>query len=332
MIKTIGYPRAALVGNPSDGFNGRTIAFTFENFSATAILKAQQTISILDCDQCWFHYESIESLNAEIAQQNYTTSIALQQATIRKFVEYCENQKMSVQWHGFQLETHSDIPYQVGFAGSSAIIIAVLRALTQHYAVSIEPPVLASLALSVETEELDIPGGLQDRVTQVYQGLVYMDFDNKYLAQQGYGYYRRLDTSNLPSLYIAWRQSIAEGSEVFHHDIRQRFNAGDQEIIKAVEDWRYLTNQFLAALENRNVSVMHDVMNQNFDRRAQIYRISEGNREMIRIARECGASAKFTGSGGAAIGIYHGEEMYQDLERRFSKKAISLFKPQISNS
>ena len=33
-----------------------------------------------------------------------------------------------------------------------------------------------SLVLSVETDELGIVAGLQDRVIQVYEGLVYMDF------------------------------------------------------------------------------------------------------------------------------------------------------------
>ena len=34
IIKTVAYPRAALIGNPSDGYNGKTIAFVFRNYSA----------------------------------------------------------------------------------------------------------------------------------------------------------------------------------------------------------------------------------------------------------------------------------------------------------
>jgi glucuronokinase len=34
IIKTHAYPRAALIGNPSDGYFGKTIAFTFSNFQA----------------------------------------------------------------------------------------------------------------------------------------------------------------------------------------------------------------------------------------------------------------------------------------------------------
>jgi glucuronokinase len=34
LIKTHSYARAGLIGNPSDGYFGKTIAFTFSAFSA----------------------------------------------------------------------------------------------------------------------------------------------------------------------------------------------------------------------------------------------------------------------------------------------------------
>ena len=38
IIKTIAFPRAALIGNPSDGYHGKTIAFVFRNYQAEAEL------------------------------------------------------------------------------------------------------------------------------------------------------------------------------------------------------------------------------------------------------------------------------------------------------
>ena len=43
------------------------------------------------------------------------------------------------------------------------------------------------MALSVETEGLGIEAGLQDRVTQTYEGLTYMDFEPEAVAARGYG-------------------------------------------------------------------------------------------------------------------------------------------------
>ena len=38
IIRTAAYARAGLIGNPSDGYFGKTIAFTFSNFFAEVLL------------------------------------------------------------------------------------------------------------------------------------------------------------------------------------------------------------------------------------------------------------------------------------------------------
>ena len=57
----------------------------------------------------------------------------------------------------------------------SAIITAIC--MLTFYGVTIPKPQLANLIRAVETRELGIAAGLQDRVAQVYQGVVFMDFD-----------------------------------------------------------------------------------------------------------------------------------------------------------
>ena len=49
----------------------------------------------------------------------------------------------------------------------------------QFYEVEIPCNMLPTLTLSVEKEELGLAAGLQDRVIQTYEGIVYMDFDRK---------------------------------------------------------------------------------------------------------------------------------------------------------
>jgi len=329
LIETIGYPRAALIGNPSDGFNGETVAFTFSNFSAQAKLSPSNQLVLASHNAKTVTFSSIDHLISEIKTRGYSPPVALVQATIKQFWEHSSKTSSLNSHQLFRLQTVSDIPYQVGIAGSSAIIVAVLRALMRHYKVQIEKPVLASLALSVETEELNIPGGLQDRVTQVYQGLMHMDFSKAHFRRQGYGQYEALDPKILPHLYIAWRSSSAEGSEVFHNDIRERFDKNDKEILLAIERWKKLTQDFLEGLKLQDITKLQHAMDENFDQRAQIYQISADNLEMIRIARACSASAKFAGSGGAIIGIYDHSDTYNQLQQCFAKKNINILKPKI---
>ena len=50
-------------------------------------------------------------------------------------------------------------------------------------------------ALQVETEELGITAGLQDRVVQVLNGCISMNFDRDAIASTGNGIYERIDTA-----------------------------------------------------------------------------------------------------------------------------------------
>ena len=70
-------------------------------------------------------------------------------------------------------------------------------------------------------------------------------------------------------------------------------------------------------------------MDENFDLRSQIMKISESNMEMVMTARACGASAKFAGSGGSIIGMYEDEEMYARLESELEGIGAKVIKPLI---
>ena len=50
--------------------------------------------------------------------------------------------------------------------------------------------------------------------------------------QGGYlcGQYEPLDPAVLPPLYVAYNPDVSEPTEVFHNDIRSRFNRGDKAI------------------------------------------------------------------------------------------------------
>ena len=66
-----------------------------------------------------------------------------------------------------------------------------------------------------------------------------------------------------------------------------------------------------------------------FDLRRRTLKISQGNIEMVELARSVGASAKFTGSGGAIIGTYTNDEMFDALSKKLNAKNINIIKPNI---
>ena len=248
---------------------------------------------------------------------------------MKRFYDYCQEGGIQLHDDNFTLRYSSDIPPHVGMAGSSAIITASMRALMQYYGVKIPRATLANLVLAVETEELRIPAGLQDRVIQAYEGVVFMDFAREHFERQGYGHYEEMDPALLPPLYVAFTTRLSEGTEVFHNDIRGRFNRGEADVMEAMEEWSDLTQRAHDMLLSGETSGLGALLDRNFDLRREIYRISEGNLAMVEAARSVGASAKFTGSGGAIVGTFEGEKMYQSLRRVLGPLGVEVLKPEI---
>jgi len=70
-----------------------------------------------------------------------------------------------------------------------------------------------NLILDAE-KELGIVAGLQDRVAQVYGGLVYMDFSQEHMDKLGHGIYRPLDVNLLPPLYLIYAENPSDSGKV----------------------------------------------------------------------------------------------------------------------
>lgn len=329
IITTRAYPRAGLVGNPSDGYFGKTISFVFSNFHCEVMLYETPELEILPHTRDHSRFKSLKSLVEDVRLFGYYGGVRLLKATIKRFCDYCKEQRLHLPNRQFTLRYQTDIPMRVGLAGSSAIITACLRALMRFYDVRIPKPQQANLILSVEKNELGISGGLQDRVAQVYEGLVYMDFAKSLLDRQGYGRYEPLDPALLPPLYIAYHDDLSEGSEVFHNDIRSRFERGDAEVVAAMKYWADLTDQVRDGLLRREGDKIGPLLNANFDRRRQLYNISPGNILMVETARAAGASAKFSGSGGAIVGAYADEAMYARLLKAMDAIQVKVIRPDI---
>jgi len=75
--------------------------------------------------------------------------------------------------------------------------------------------------------------------------------------------------------------------------------------------------------------MLNDLINRNFDLRAQIYNITDRNLSLIETARACGASASFTGSGGSIIGLYRDDAMLNRLFVELKKINARVIKPYV---
>ncbi len=329
LIQTRAYARAGLVGNPSDGYFGKTISFIIRDYWAEVTLFESPELTIQPNERDLSSFSGIDALARDVRQFGYYGGIRLLKATVKRFHDYCSSHQIPLHGRNFTLRYASNIPPQVGMAGSSAIITACWRALMQFYQVCIPKNLLPSLVLSVENEELGIPAGLQDRVIQTYEGAVFMDFNRASIEKLGHGIYEEIDPALLPNLYVAYTTRLSEGTEVFHNDIRGRWLRGEREVVSAMYQWANLAQRVRDLLLAGEGGRIGPLLNENFDLRRRLYNLSHGNIEMVETARACGASAKFTGSGGAIVGTYEDEGMFQRLKDNLEPKQMVVLKPQI---
>jgi glucuronokinase len=332
IIETNSYPRAAVIGNPSDGYFGKTIAFVFSNFGAKVQLYQTPDLEIKPQRLDGTSFKNMKGLVEDINFAGYYGGMRLIKGVIKVFYEYCAKNNISLASKNFTIQYNSDIPLRLGLAGSSAILSASLKALCLFYKIYIAPATFANLVLSVENNELGISAGLQDRVAQAFEKPVFMNFDKKIMEKQGYGDYKVLQTDNFPPFYIAFRKNLSEGTEILHNNLKARFDIGEEKVLQAMKRWGQITEEFKTALLDNNRKSMHELINENFDLRKELVPISSGNIQMVDLARSVGASAKFTGSGGAIIGTYENEETYSKLKDLMSNHEIEVIKPNIVNS
>jgi galactokinase/mevalonate kinase-like predicted kinase len=134
------HARAALAGNPSDGFGGAVLACCVGELRA------------------WASAEHATEAKSDPPS-------ALVDAAIARF----GRGPCAVRWG-------TDVPREVGLGGSSAIVTAAVRALCALHGHALAAGELAEMVLAVEVEDLGIAAGPQDRYAQAHGGLLLMDF------------------------------------------------------------------------------------------------------------------------------------------------------------
>ncbi|MEM6560967.1 MAG: GHMP kinase [Planctomycetota bacterium] len=329
-IQTKAFARAGLVGNPSDGYFGKTISLIIRDFAVTVTLTPADRFAIEPGPADLCDYASVDDFLRDAKLMGYYGALRLMKASVAKFHKWAAANGHDLAGRGaFRLQFGTDIPRLVGLSGSSAIVVATLRALEAFYGVSIPKPQMPTVALETETQELHIAAGLQDRVIQTYEGMVFMDFDRKLVEETCGGRYESLDPATKPPIYVAFDAERAEVSDVAHRNLRAAWEAGEKDVVNAMQALRELTDRGRAAILAGNADELHEVTNANFDIRKKIMPIAPENQRMVDTARAAGVSAKFAGSGGAIVGVYRSEKELADAKTALGEIGCTLLEPTV---
>jgi glucuronokinase len=331
LISTRSYARAGLLGNPSDGYFGKTISFAFSDFAADLVMYETPELGFVPADEDDATFASPDELLKDIQLFGYYGGIRLLKAVAKLFFLHCRKHSIDLPKKNFTVRYTSNIPRLVGLSGSSAICTAMLKALQRFYGVDIPLEDAPTICLQAERDELGIQCGLQDRVIQMYEGCVFMDFDKSLVESTGHGRYERLSPSLLPNLYIAYDPNRAEISGKYHKKLRVLFEEKKPDILAAMSEFADIAQRGRDALVAGNKDALPALVNANFDLRDRIFNVAEANRRMVLTARSSGASAKFAGSGGAIVGTYEDDAQFARLSAALASIGCTTIVPTIKD-
>jgi glucuronokinase len=282
------FARTGLAGHPSDGYGGATLSVTLRNFAAEVTVEPADALDIA-ADGDGEH---------------------LVRAAVARF-----ERDVAPLPHAVRVRYETTIPRECGLGGSSAIVIATLRALAQTSGAAIAQRELAHIALACETEDLGITAGLQDRVVQAYGGLVFMDFAREH--------YEPLDPALLPPLFIAYDEASGGPSGAAHAAAKARFDREDPHITQAMRELARIAHDAREALLHHDHEAFAHALTAGYEIRTTIFELDPRHTAMIDAARELGLPATYTGSGGAIVGIARDADTLTELSRKLGDDRVA---------
>lgn len=281
--------RIGLLGNPSDIYGGQGLGFSVAELGVTVTLTESGGLVL-------------PNKLFEAAYQHFT-------------VEMSHN-GVDPTTRLFTLTFESNVPFQGGLSGSSALVIAAFRAWSRWYGMPVHARRMAELAYEVENDLLGIRAGPLDRLVQAHDGLLAMDFREPFTQ----GAVARLDPDMLPPVLLAWHGEPGQSSGDVHGPMFQRWQDGDVQVRSVMQQLRDNAATGQAALLRGDRDGFLQCVDQNFDLRAEVFDIADADRALIELGRQLGAASKLPGSGGAVLFACR-DEQHRDEVAAACKKA-----------
>jgi len=219
--------RVNILGNPGDANEGdfATISAAIEPFAYAEIQPTTEyTLEQTDSDAPPFCFKPSDF------PLTYTGSHDLLKGALNRLTAFSPELCEKIPAKGFHFKVHSDVPRQSGLGGSSLLVLLMLSALREYYALDRcvhNDYALSELCQRVEEAELGIAAGFADRYVPLFGGLAYLDYRGKLhhteIHQEPLVTYEKLDAhvDSLP--LVAVTTGVQHDSGDVHGRLRPRY-------------------------------------------------------------------------------------------------------------
>lgn len=290
--------RAGVAGNPSDALGGAALAVPVPGMCAEVELVASDQLSVRRAGgpTTW---SSAAELSHHAAQLGHAGGDRLvTAATVTLYRHLCDRGR-APEDRPFRATWSTTIPRSVGLAGSSAVVIATMRALLQWWDAAIEPAEMARLALAAERDELGIAAGWMDRAVQSFDAPTLVD-----ATAVGPGEVPDMHVVQLSApveLLVAWDPGGASPSGRLHAGLRARVLDGDALVRRTVDQLVQVAHDAAAALSSADVEHLAITVAEACRLRAQLGALDESTAALVEAVVASGGAATSAGSGGAVL-------------------------------
>lgn len=286
--------RAGIIGNPTDMYGGSVLSCSIGLRARVRITPADTLTLATNDSEC--HITSREDLRPRKDLFDLPRAI----------LDYMRLPRLAC-----RVEYESEIPLRSGLAGSTALLVAMVKGLLAWQESYPHDYRLAETARYVELNHLKIVCGYQDAYMCTFGGLNYIDFRGKQFYRQAeaelFATVERLAPYAEQLPFVLGFTGVRHSSGAVHRPIRERWLEGEPEVVASYERITEIARLGKKAVLLEDWSLLGELMNENHAIQRELGGSGESNERLIAAALEAGArGAKLAGAGdgGTVIALW----------------------------
>jgi galactokinase/mevalonate kinase-like predicted kinase len=277
--------RAGIIGNPTDMYGGSVLSCSVSMRARVALTPADTLTLVTNGQEC-----NISS-REDLRPRRDLFDLA------RAILDYMRLPRLAC-----RVEYESEIPLRSGLAGSTALVVALLKGLLAWQRQSLNPYRLAEMARYIELNHLKVVCGYQDAYMCTFGGLNYMDF-------RGKQFYREAEAELLATIeplapyveqlpLVLGFTGVRHSSGAVHKPIRERWLEGEPTVVAGYRRITEIARLGKKAILHEDWPLLGELMNENHTIQRDLGGSGESNERLIAAAVEAGAlAAKLAGAG-----------------------------------
>ena len=312
--------RAGIIGNPTDMYGGAVLSCSVGLRAHVRITTAHELVLETAGQQCRI------TGRQDLRPQGDLFDVA------RAVLDYLRLPPLSC-----RVEYESEIPLHSGMAGSTALLVALLRGLLAWQGQDAQLHHLAERARYVELNFLKVVCGYQDAYMCTFGGLSFMDF-------RGKQFYRRAEAELYATIeplaahvfqlpFVLAFTGVRHASSAVHRPIRERWLEGEPEVVEGYKRITELARSGKKALIMEDWPSLGRLMNDNHAIQRALGGSGESNERLISAALDAGAlGAKLAGAGdgGTIIALWPWPNSTRLEDALAEAGASAFYRPEVA--